>query len=425
MQTQNSFSINLEQQKEIAKMRLKAIRQCDESALKRVQKYHSQPETLSCDTVQLADVQHALARELGLPNWSKLKAHVKNLESHKYAITQQSEALDHDLNTLHVRCGHDIQQKLKQCGFKGQFLPMIDPLCIGPIPHNEQSFLEIRAQYVVSTLLPIMGQNDSVQAIADQERSNLNTLLSEEFERIIFWVEHDSYDQLMLLRCLTYLDNVQDRVIEIIELNKFPGTERFIGFGQLPAEAIRSCWQYKKPINAKLMSQAKRCWNALTSENPNSITALLRQHDLDCLPNIRSVLMRHLQELPHIESGLSFTQRLALRVLAEQTHNISISKWFELYQQREPLPYLGDVMFYALMLPLTATSSPLITLDSKQQKDWWEQRVSITQDGKHCVEGEARFLQQYWVGGVPNNQKNHWVWDHLQLSTLNHIQRCP
>ncbi|MGP8306175.1 DUF1835 domain-containing protein [Vibrio sp. YIC-376] len=421
MQSQNSFSINLKQQKAIAKKRLKAIRQSDHSALEQVKKFHSQPDALSFNTIQLADVQHALARELGLPSWSKLKAHVENLESHKRAISLKGRALDHDLSTLHVRCGHDIQQRLVESGFEGHFLPMIDPLCIGPIPNNEQSFLALRAHYVASTLLPVMGQADSVQDIVQQGQRNLDTLLNDKFERIVFWVEHDSYDQLMLLRCLTYLEDVKDKVIEIIELNQFPGTERFIGFGQLPVEAIRSCWQYRKPLSTKLMSQAKRCWHAVTSENPNAIVNLLQQHELDSLPNIRAVLIRHLQELPHSVSGLSSTQRLALDALKDQVNNISVINWFQLYQQREPLPYLGDVMFYALMMPLVTNESPLITIDS-MHKNWWEQQVSITQYGKHCLEGKAKFTQEYWVGGIRNNEQSRWVWDHLHLSTLSNEQ---
>ncbi|MGY0615239.1 DUF1835 domain-containing protein [Vibrio sp. FJH11] len=417
MQSQNSFSINLKQQKAIAKERLKAIRENDHATLDQVKKFHSQPDTLSFESAQLADVQHALARELGLPSWSKLKAHVENLESHERAISLKGRALDHDLSTLHVRCGHDIQQRLVESGFEGPFLPMIDPLCIGPIPNNEQSFLSIRAQYVVNTLLPVMGLENSVQDIVQQGQRNLDTLRNDKFQRIVFWVEHDAYDQLMLLRALMYLEDVKDKVIEIIEINHFPSTERFIGLGQLPAEALRSCWQYRKPVSAKLMSQAKQCWDAVTSENPNSIVALLQQDDLDCLPNMATMLKRHLKELPHSQSGLSFTQRLALDALKEQSAPISVSKCFQIYQQSEPLPYLGDVMFYALILPLVTNKSPLITIDS-MHKNWWEQQVSITQYGKHCLEGKAKFIQEYWVGGIPNNEQNRWVWDHLNLSTL-------
>jgi hypothetical protein len=148
---------------------------------------------------------------------------------------------------------------------------------------------------------------------------------------------------------------------------------------------------------------------------------LLQQHDLDCLPNISAVLTRHLQELPHSKSGLSLTQHLALDVLREQDQDISVTNWFQLYQQREPLPYLGDVMFYALMLPLLTKESPLITIDSLH-KNWGEQLVSITRHGKNCLEGKAKCVQEYWVGGIQNSEQSRWAWDHFHLSTLTYKQ---
>ena len=420
MQSHNSFSINLNQQKSVAKKRLKAIRHNDIRALEQVKQFHSKPETLTPESIQLTDVQHALARELGLPSWSKLKAHVEELESHKLAINNQANPLDAELTTLHVRCGHDIQQQLKTCGFEGDFLPMIDPLCVGPIPSNQKGFVAIRAQYVVDTLLPVIGRKDSVQEVAQFEQGNIHTLLDQQYERIVFWVEHDAYDQFMLLRGLSLLDNTEGKVIEIIEFNQFPGTERFIGFGQLPAEAIRSCWQYRKPVTAKLFSQAKLCWNALLSPTPQPLVNLLEHHKLDCLPNIKAVITRHLQELPHSESGLSFTQHLALQILNEQNEPIKVKDWFHKYQQQEPIPTLGDVMFYALLLPLAQVESPLFTIDSLD-KNWWEQQVNISENGRTCLNGHSTFLQDYWVGGIHNQANSRWTWNHTQLSSLHHL----
>ncbi|MDF5307168.1 hypothetical protein P3697_34600, partial [Vibrio parahaemolyticus] len=119
MNSTNSFSININQQKSIAKKRLKAIRLYDDATLELVKRCHSKPESLTPNTIQLADVQHALARELGLSSWSKLKAHVEELEAHKRAIKEQKPPLDAKVKTLHVRCGHDIQQQLKASGFEG------------------------------------------------------------------------------------------------------------------------------------------------------------------------------------------------------------------------------------------------------------------------------------------------------------------
>lgn len=420
MQSHNSFSINLNQQKSVAKKRLKAIRHNDTRTLEQVKQFHSQPETLTPESIQLADVQHALARELGLPSWNKLKAHVEELESHKLAINNQANPLDAELATLHVRCGHDIQQQLKTCGFEGDFLPMIDPLCIGPIPNDEKGLVAIRAQYVVDTLLPVMGRKDSVQEVAQFEQGNIHTLLDQQYERIVFWVEHDTYDQFMLLRGLSLLEETEGKIIEIIEFNQFPGTERFIGFGQLPAEAIRSCWQHRMPVTAKLFSQAKRCWQALQAPTPQPLVNLLEQHELDCLPNIKAAITRHLQELPHSESGLSFTQYLALQILNEQNEPIKVKDWFHKYQQQEPLPTLGDVMFYALLLPLAQAENLLFTVDSLD-KNWWEQQVNISENGRECLNGHSTFLQDYWVGGIHNQANRRWTWNHIQLSSLHHL----
>ncbi|WP_045461184.1 DUF1835 domain-containing protein [Vibrio hyugaensis] len=420
MQSHNSFSINLNQQKSVAKKRLKAIHHNDTNALEQVKQFHSQPETLTPESIQLADVQHALARELGLSSWSKLKAHVEELESHKLAINNQANPLDAELTTLHVRCGHDIQQQLKTCGFEGDFLPMIDPLCIGPIPNDEKGFVVIRAQYVVDTLLPVMGRKDSVQEVAQFEQGNIHTLLDQQYERIVFWVEHDAYDQFMLLRGLSLLEETEGKIIEIIEFNQFPGTERFIGFGQLPAEAIRSCWQHRKPVTAKLFSQAKRCWHALLSQTPQPLVNLLEQHELDCLPNIKAVITRHLQELPHSESGLSFTQHLALQILNEQNEPIKVKDWFQKHQQQESIPTLGDAMFYALLLPLAQAENPLFTVDSLD-KNWWEQQISISEKGRTCLNGHSTFFQDYWVGGIHNQANRRWTWNHIQLSSLHHL----
>ncbi|EJG2005407.1 DUF1835 domain-containing protein [Vibrio parahaemolyticus] len=419
MNSTNSFSININQQKSIAKKTLKAIRLYDDATLELVKRFHSKPESLTPNTIQLADVQHALARELGLSSWSKLKAHVEELEAHKLAIKEQKPPLDAKVKTLHVRCGHDIQLQLKASGFEGTFLTLIDPLCIGPIPATPQNFLAIRAQYVVETLLPVMKREDSVQDIVTLEQSNLDLLQSDVFERIVFWVEHDSYDQFMLLRGLTLLKETEGKVIEIIEFNQFPGTERFIGLGQLPAEAIRSCWQHRKPVTSKLGSQAKLCWQALISPTPQSVIELLAQHDLDCLPNIKPAMKRHLQELPHSESGLSFTQQLALETLAEHSTPITVKDWFQKYQEKEPLPTLGDVMFYALLLPLTRRDKPLFCIDSLQ-KNWWEQQVCITEHAQACLEGSQPITQNYWVGGIQVQESNLWAWDHNQLSSLSH-----
>jgi hypothetical protein len=366
MQSINGFALNLNTQKAIAKKRLKAIRSGELTVLAKVHKYHSRTTQVNAGNIQLADVQHALARELGLPSWSKLKHHIQKLEQHRLAISNHMPPLDKDTITLHVRCGHDIQEKLKESGFEGDFLALIDPLSIGPLPAFKKDFIIERAQYIKQTLLPIMNRSDEdVNKIVSSEPENLAKLVSDKYQRIVFWVEHDSYDQFMLINALnqlelTQLELSQNKVIEIIEVNQFPGTDRFIGFGQLPSEAIRSCWQNRKVVTPKLMVQATRCWQALTLPNPSLLVSLLASDEIDCLPNMHNALKRHIQELPNDRNGLSLTQTIALQVLKNENEPITLGSWFARYQQKEPLPFLGDVMFYGLLLPITKEHNHLI-----------------------------------------------------------------
>jgi hypothetical protein len=418
MQSANSFVLNLKHQKSVAKKRLKAIRNGDLLALEKVVECHPKANTLSSNTMQLADVQHALARELGLASWSKLKQHVEMLQQHRQAISDHKAPLDNDAITLHVRCGHDIQGLLKEAGFEGDFLALIDPLCIGPLPASKIDFVVLRAGYIQQNILPIIGRDDEhVSHIINAENQNMATLLSDKYQRIVFWVEHDSYDQFMLVYALTQLSGIVDKVIEIIEINQFPGTERFIGLGQLPGEAIRSCWQNRKVVTPKIMLSVNRCWQALTYSEPSLLVELIQTDAINCMPNMTRALNRHLQELPHYNTGLSLTQTLALQVLRDKSEQITVSSWFAEYQKSEPLPFLGDVMFYALLMPLTQNLKPLIKLENKKVP-WCDQLFSITEQGRSCLKGDSIHIQEYWVGGIHCTETSQWQWDHQQTNTL-------
>jgi hypothetical protein len=418
MQSANSFVQNLKHQKFVAKKRFEAIHNGDQLTMDKVAEYYPKASKINWNTIQLADVQHALARELGLASWSKLKQHIEMLQLHRQAITDNEAPLDADAITLHVRCGHDIQAFLKECGFAGDYLALIDPLCIGPLPASKKDFIVGRAEYVHQTILPIIGRNDEhLNKVIDSETQNMTTLRSDKYQRIVFWVEHDSYDQLMLVYALTQLTGVVDKVIEIIEINQFPGTARFIGFGQLPAEAIRSCWQFRKVVTAKIMLSANSCWQALTYSEPVFLVELLQTSVIDNFPNMARALQRHLQELPHHKTGLSLTQTIALQVLLDKSEPITVSAWFAEYQQNESLPFLGDVMFYALLQPLTRSAIPLINLENTQSP--WEQHLtSITEEGISCLNGDNIQIQDFWVGGIHCQKTKQWQWDHQKINTL-------
>src|SRR4051794_2545337 len=119
-QPPQNFRLNLEQQKNRAKELLRAVKAGEPQALARVAAQRAQS---SAGPIKLADVQFTIARELRLPSWSQLKQHIQRMEQQREAIDRQQPPPDADMKTLHLRCGHDIQNTLKEAGFAGDFLP--------------------------------------------------------------------------------------------------------------------------------------------------------------------------------------------------------------------------------------------------------------------------------------------------------------
>src|ERR1700733_5150095 len=129
------FRLNLEQQGKRAKELLKAARSGEPEALAR---FRSQPK--------LAEAQYLIARELRFDNWAALKRHITEMTLAREAMN--ASVLDGDFRTLHVRCGHDLQESLKESGFRGDYYVNIYPYLFGPVREGP-GYLEQRARHIV------------------------------------------------------------------------------------------------------------------------------------------------------------------------------------------------------------------------------------------------------------------------------------
>ena len=108
-QAANPFRINFEQQKKRAKELLKYFHSdqntTNQTALLRFKQYHPKFTNNTPTTVQLSDAQLVIARELGLPSWTKLKTHIAAMSQASDAIQTNALAPDAEFKTLHIRCG--------------------------------------------------------------------------------------------------------------------------------------------------------------------------------------------------------------------------------------------------------------------------------------------------------------------------------
>jgi hypothetical protein len=233
----SAFRLNLEQQKNRAKDLLRAAKAGDASALSRLAPIRRDA------SLRLADAQLAIARELRFDSWAKLKSHVASMDRQRAAIDSRLPAPDGEMKTLHLRCGSDIESALQEAGFIGDFLEHGIPYCLGPVTRGPDRY-ELMARFIVDTFPEARGgliYEHELEGLKHGEQ--LLHRSAEEYDRVVMWMEHDSWDQLVLARLLAhYASSKRPRILELVAVSEFPGGERFRGLGQLPAEALRLLW---------------------------------------------------------------------------------------------------------------------------------------------------------------------------------------
>ncbi|UJB71562.1 DUF1835 domain-containing protein [Acaryochloris sp. 'Moss Beach'] len=416
--SKNDSHLNLEQQRKRAKDILKKAKAGDPVSIDRFQKYHPDcrpGQVMFMNLLQLADAQLVIARENRFSSWSQMKAHIDQMERIRNKLkAPQLVPQDADCPTLHIRCGSDLEQSLQQAGFVGDYLAFTDPFCQGPVQSltSRSEYIERRAGFMAS------AYQMELEAVRNRLRLEYHQLQgSHRYPRIVLWFEADSYDQLSLSYLLHYfryeLGDAQK--LELICIDSFPGIQCFRGLGQLPVEALPLLWSQRQSITTEQMHLCDRTWQAVTAPSPKDLWSIATS-DTSKLSALAPALMRHLQEFPWVEDGLSLTERLTLTILAEGAC-LGQDLFQALIHERDPLPYLGDTMYwFVLQQLLDAPNSPLTVQPGTLDLPWPQRLFDITPLGLALLHKQQhwRSLQtcDRWLGGVqiqPNQPC--WQWN--------------
>jgi hypothetical protein len=394
--------INLEQQRKRAKELLARLKDGTAVAQQALLEREASPDA----PPRLADAQWLIARELGFASWPKLKAHVDAVEF--AARHPQFEAHD-EARAQHWRCGNDIAHSLQLAGFKGKFHMFADPLCMGPVPDVPDAvFVQLRSEYISRTFDLSL---DDAQRRMHGEYQDLSRI--SKARRAVLWCDADAYDQLFLIAVLGRMDTPPES-LELIEISQVPGVERFTGIGQLAPDVLAWLWPQRRRIDATALELARTAWRAYRDASPQA-WAELASCEFEALPFLAPALRRQLQELPSLRDGLSLTERLVLGISRELGRPTFGEVFNELMSSREPLPFLGDSMFYALVRALIDVDDPLIR-EFDTHLDWPRRPLEMTALGERVLNGEFYWLDRTsrgrWVGGVQIQPGTpHWALD--------------
>lgn len=414
------FRLNLEQQRKRARELLRQLRGGEAGAWQRFRLHH--PSAMADGTAamtRLSEAQLVIARELGLPSWPRLKAHIEAMERSWASIRRGGDAPDRDMPTLHLRCGSDIGPALWEAGFAGDFLEYSDPFCQGPVLPGPD-WLEQRAEFLARSYGAGTGmnRNDVTTKLRQAEEALADAPVR--YQRIVLWFEHDTYDQLILARCLAHFAGAAPACLELVSPARYPGAARFIGLGQLPPEALRLLWEKRASVPEEALHSGRMVWDALRQPAPGRLADLGRAGTAG-IPQLGRAVLRHCRELPWVEDGLSLTERLILQLLAEEPQ--SVGQVFErLMLEREPLPWMTDLMIRDTVERMRRVRQPVFLGSFRDGKDGWPQeQLAITPLGRAVLARGVDWMSlappARWVGGVPiGGAEAVWRWDDCSSS---------
>jgi len=391
--------LNLEQQRKRAKELLKSARNQQADAQTRIATHLPGK---SIDDLQLADSQLVIARENGFASWPKLKSHIDRITEHQRQIASGHLPTLDTPQTLHLRCGSDIRHGLELAGFAGAFMEFSDPFCQGPVPDVPlPDFIETRARFIASSY-----RIDFPDALSRLQREYAGLATLGDYDHVVLWFEHDSYDQLILAFLLDFIATLRPRTrLDLICVDRVPGVERFIGLGQLSPELLIWCWDNARaPVSDDMLTFGQAVWRAIRALNPDALRAII-DNGQSPIPCMIAALDRHLRELPDPKSGLGLTQKLTLQIIRDHGP-ITAGKIFgHLMRSYDPLPFLGDLMFWDVLVDMGRAKMPLFTYpEDPSQTPWPDRTLSLSETGHEVLSGTRNFTAFYtgerWVGGI-------------------------
>ncbi len=320
---------------------------------------------------------------------------------------------------IHLRCGSDIQEGLRAIGLVGEgfgrFLEFSDPYCDGPVLElHRAEFLERRATFLSESYGLAVAE---VRAKLGEQYTALDEAVAAE-EPLTLWFEHDTYDQLILAYVLMRCAETRRRNVRLISLDHHPtqSGRRFRGLGELEPEDLRLVFNdYSIEATQDMFRFGARVWAALCAPEPQALMALAGPEPAEASgwkSVLRAALRRHLLELPDT-SGLALTERLTLECVRDLDTGgpPTIAAVFRLlHDEREPLPFLGDLMFLRVITAFRNAEVPVLASagfadEPAAAPEWLRERIRLTESGQELVGGRLHFIEdcrppERFVGGV-------------------------
>lgn len=322
---------------------------------------------------------------------------------------------------LHIVNGDSFANVLGETGLPGEILVYREVLNIGPIQWTGSTYdlAMARATWMARAGL---GSYENIKF----DMLGFEARLSEaaQDDEVIMWFEHDLYDQLMLIRLLHFFSSPENRPekLSLICIGHHPDISNFRGLGQLNKEQTLDLYEERNPVTDDQLDLGRRAWEAFTNPDPSDWVKLMNE-DTHCLPYLDEAVLRHLQEFPGIEDGLSMSQRFLMEEVGEHP-GLTVHELFMRSSSRERYVFWGDTAWATVLIDLARLPHPPLTISGPETQwrpndpEFWKMRVDLTNLGRDILKGEYGVHRlngvDTWRGGVYlAGYKISWAWDEV------------
>lgn len=229
-------------------------------------------------------------------------------------------------------------------------------------------------------------------------------------DEVVFWVEHDLFDQMLLLRHLHGLSAID------------PGPTRFSlvcrdeYLGPSSPERLHTFFNERHEITRAEIDAGREGWTRFRATDPTALVEWAATTQCRALEFMPAALGRLFEEFPWTRDGLSRTERQALAAVRGGAKRLMDA--FVASQRMEEPFFMGDLGFWDVTRRLANISRPLLT-PALSDAIRGDEPVTLTGDGRRVLEGAADAVAlngiDRWIGGVHLTPWNCWRWDGASL----------
>jgi Domain of unknown function (DUF1835) len=284
---------------------------------------------------------------------------------------------------LHITNG-DIAAAMLAGLRAGAVLPWRDVLHEGPVRLG-LSLSELSTERAAFIAEAGWAAFEDVQASFRERDAILRSAQAE--DEVVLWFEHDLYDQLQLIQLLDWFAAHPVRRLSLVCEAEYLGTTAF-------ARALE-LFPRRKPVTPRQLDIAGGAWLAFRSPHPAPLLEVLAT-DLSSMPFLGAALVRHLEEYPSVEDGLSRTQRSILDAL-----------------QGGPLPF-GQIFRRTREEPAFMGDTVLLWHLRRMERDGWVRSTGETWTAASGTRPGRRLPR--WLGGALVEPSSPWRWDPVAAS---------